>query len=65
MSNIRKRKVTVIIRTPRFSKVKASEKYYHCALILYLPWRNEQKGLLAAHDSYEHHLEKSQIYHQP
>ena len=58
MGNIRKRKVTVIIRTPRFSKTKSPEKYYHSALMLYLPWRNEEKDLLAAHDSYEHHFEE-------
>ena len=26
--------------------------------MLYLPWRNEKKDLLAAHDSYEHHFEE-------
>ena len=26
--------------------------------MLYLPWWNEQKDLLAAHDSYEHHFEE-------
>ena len=57
LGSIKKRKVTVIIRTPRFSKIKAPEKFYHSALMLYLPWRNEQKDLLAGHDSYEHHFE--------
>ena len=58
MGSIKKRKVTIIIRTPRFSKAKAPEKYYHSALMLYLPWRNEQKDLLAGCDSYEQHFQE-------
>ena len=57
LGSIKKRKVTVIIRTPRFSKIKAPEKFYHSALMLYLPWRNKQKDLLAGHDSYVYHFE--------
>ena len=61
MGNIRKRKVIVIIRTPRFSKIKAPEKYYPSALMLYLLWRNELKDLLAAHDTMNIILKKSKI----
>ena len=45
-----------MIRTPRFSRVKFPEKFFHSALMLYLPWRNE-KELLGNYQSYEQHFD--------
>ena len=51
-----KRRKGAVIRTPRFSRVKFPEKFFHSALMLYLPWRNE-KELLANYQSYEQHFD--------
>ena len=51
-----KRRRRAVIRTPRFSRVKFPEKFFHSALMLYLPWRNE-KVLLGNYQLFEQHVD--------
>ena len=61
MGCMRKRKRRAVIRSPRFSKIKFPEKFFHSVLMLYLPWRNEETDLLGTFSTYEeHYLSKEQ-----
>ena len=51
-----KRRRRPVLRTPRFSCVKFPEKFFHSALMLYIPWRNERE-LLNNYQSYEQHFD--------
>ena len=51
----KKRKVPKIIRYVRYSKKKDLENYCREQLMLFIPWRNEQKDLLASFDTVEAH----------
>ena len=51
----KKRKVPKIIRYVRCNKKKDLESYYRGQLMLFIPWRNEQKDLLASCDTFEAH----------
>ena len=53
--NYRKRKVPRIIRYVRYNRKKDLENYYREQLMLFIPWRNEQKDLLASFDTFEAH----------
>ena len=48
-----KRRNPRIIRSVRFSKEKDPQNYYREQLMLYTPWRNEQKDLLKGCQTYE------------
>ena len=50
-----KRKVPRIIRYVRYNKKKDMENYCRGQLMLFIPWRNEQKDLLASFDTFEAH----------
>jgi len=52
-----KRKKPKIIRSVRFNKEKDSENYYREQLMLYSPWRNEQKDLIKDFGSYKESFE--------
>jgi len=52
MGIMRKRARRAIIRYHKFSKDKEPEKYYHSLLMLFYPWRDEVKDLLAGFDTY-------------
>ena len=51
----KKRKVSKIIRYVRYNKEKDMENYCREQLMLFFPWRNEQKDLLASFDTFEAH----------
>ena len=51
----KKRKVPKIIRYVRYNKKKDLENYCREQLMLFIPWRNEQKDLLASFDIFEAH----------
>ncbi|MES9881383.1 MAG: AAA family ATPase [Sedimenticola sp.] len=55
---MKQRKLRCIVRTPRFSRSKQSEAYYHSLLMLYLPWRNELPDLLHGDNLFEEHYQK-------
>ena len=48
-----RRKKSKIIRTVRFNKNKDSENYFREQLMLYVPWRNEEKDLIGNCSSYQ------------
>lgn len=48
-----KRKRVKIIRSVRFNKEKDPENYYREQLMLYTPWRNEQKDLIKDCQTYQ------------
>ena len=48
-----KRKRAKIIRSVRFNKEKDPENYYREQLMLYTPWRNEQKDLIKECQTYQ------------
>ena len=50
-----KRKVPKITRYVRYNKKKDLENYCREQLLLFIPWRNEQKDLLASFDTFEAH----------
>ena len=55
-----KRKRAKIVRSVRFNKEKDPENYYREQLMLYTPWRNEQKDLIKDCQTYQEryqHLE--------
>ncbi|XP_033729556.1 uncharacterized protein LOC117318706, partial [Pecten maximus] len=56
---IRKRKNDRVIRFVGFSKKTNPENYYREKLLLYLPWRNEQKDILGNCDTHEEHYKKN------
>ena len=49
----KKRKVPRIIRYVKYNKKKDPENYFREQLMLFVPWRNEQKDLLGSFDTYE------------
>ena len=56
----KKRKVPRIIRYVKYNKKKDPENYFREQLMLFLPWRNEQKDLLGSFDTYEAHYNSVQ-----
>ena len=52
-----KRKRPKIIRSVRFHREKDSENYFREQLMLYTPWRNEQKDLIKDFNTYEESFE--------
>ena len=52
MGSMRKRSKPSVIRYHSFSHVKEPKKHYHSLLMLYKPWRNEEKDLLQGYNSY-------------
>ena len=72
LGKMRRRKTRAILMTHRFSQEKEPEKYYHSELMLYTPWRDEDRDLLGAFETYsesyvEHSDEiiatKNRLYH--
>ena len=51
----KKRKVPRIIRYIRYNKKYIAENYYRERLMLFTPWRNEQKDLISSFDTFEAH----------
>ena len=49
----KKRKVPRIIRYVKYNKKRNPENYFREQLMLFVPWRNEQKDLLGSFDTYE------------
>ena len=56
----KKRKVPRIIRYVKYNKKKDPENYFREQLMLFVPWRNEQKDLLGSFDTYEAHYNSVQ-----
>ena len=56
----KKRKVPRIIRYVKYKKKKDPENYFREQLMLFVPWRNEQKDLLGSFDTYEAHYNSVQ-----
>ena len=51
----KKRKVPRIIKYVRYNKKNDAENYYRERLMLFTPWRNEQKELISSFDTFEAH----------
>ena len=49
------RKVPKVIRYVRYNQTKDPENYYREQLMLFMPWRNEQKDLLGSFETYRAH----------
>ena len=49
-----------IIRYVKYNKKKDPENYFREQLMLFVPWRNEQKDLLGSFDTYEAHYNSVQ-----
>ena len=49
------RKVPKVIRYVRYNQTKDPENYYREQLVLFMPWRNEQKDLLGSFGTYRAH----------
>ena len=56
----KKRKVPRIIRYVKYNKKKDPENYFREQLMLFVPWRNEQKDILGCFDTYEAHYNSVQ-----
>ena len=56
----KKRKVPRIIRYVKYNKKNDPENYFREQLMLFVPWRNEQKDLLGSFDTYEAHYNSVQ-----
>ena len=56
----KKRKVPRIIRYVKYNMKKDPENYFREQLMLFVPWRNEQKDLLGSFDTYEAHYNSVQ-----
>ena len=56
----KKRKVPRIIRYVKYNKKKDPENYFREQLMLFVPWRNEQRDLLGSFDTYEAHYKSVQ-----
>ena len=56
----KKRKVPRIIRYVKYNKKKDPENYFREQLMLFVPWRNEQKDLIGSFDTYEAHYKSVQ-----
>ena len=60
-----KRKRMKVIRSVRYNKEKDSENFYRERLMLYVPWRNEMKDLLAqCHTYQERYMNVKEIVQQ-
>ena len=57
----KKRKVPKIIRYVRYNKKKDLENYCREQLMLFIPWQNEQKDILASFDTFEAHYNSLKI----
>ena len=57
----KKRKVPRIIRYVKYNKKKDPENYFREQLMLFVPWRNEQKDLLHSFDTYKAHYNSVQM----
>ena len=53
-----KRKKSKVLRSVRYDKSKDSENYHRERLMLYVPWRNENKNLLQDSQTFEEHFLK-------
>ena len=53
-----KRAVPKVIRSVRYNKSKNSENYYQEQLMLYIPWRNEDKDLICDCKTFEEKYEQ-------
>ena len=53
-----KRKKSKVLRSVRYDKSKDSENYHRERLMLYMPWRNENKDLLQDSQTFEEHFLK-------
>ena len=51
----KKRKVARIIRYVKYNKKNDSENYYRERLMLFIPWRNEEKDLISGFATFEAH----------
>ena len=51
----KKRKVARIIRYVRYNKKNDSENYYRERLMLFIPWRNEERDLISGFKTFEAH----------
>ena len=56
----KKRNVPRIIRYVKYNKKKDPENYFREQLLLFVPWRNEQKDLVGSFDTYEAHFDSVQ-----
>ena len=56
----KKRKVPRIIRYVKYNKKNDPENYFREQLMLFVPWRNEQKDILGSFDTYEAHYNSVQ-----
>ena len=56
----KKRKVPRIIRYVKYNKKKDPENYFREQLMLFVPWRKEQKDLLGSFDTFEAHYNSVQ-----
>ena len=56
-----KKKTAKIIRTVRFNKEKEPESYYREQLMLYTPWRNEQKDLIKDCQTYQERYQQVEL----
>ena len=56
----KKRKVPRVIRYVKYNKKKDPENYFREQLMLFAPWRNEQKDLLGSFDTFEVHYKSVQ-----
>ena len=54
-TNYKKREVARIIRYVRYNKESDSENYYRERLMLFIPWRNEEKDLISGFETFEAH----------
>ncbi|XP_033746958.1 uncharacterized protein LOC117332184 [Pecten maximus] len=52
---IRRRKNKKVIRYVKYSQKTNSENYYREKIMLFLPWRNEEKDILGGHETFEQH----------
>ena len=57
----KKRKVPRIIRYVRYNKKNDSENYYRERLMLFIPWRNEEKDLISGFETFEAHYKALKI----
>ena len=55
-----KRKVPRIIRYVKYNKKRDPENYFREQLMLFVPWRNEQKDLIGSFGTYEAHYNSVQ-----
>ena len=56
----KKRKVPRVIRYVQYNKKKDPENYFREQLMLFVPWRNEQKDLLGSFNTFEAHYKSVQ-----